>query len=217
MFEICTHQLAHCIKCMRNYWHPLSVCLHLGAPFETDLWNFVFFYYLSCDSKTFYPWEHFIQLLLTHVHTRMHVLLQSPFIFRKASVFYECTWHLIRWLMDVQLAQPLCSGCLYNCLCYEKKGETTMTKPSGMFKSDWPLSCLRQYKLMGRVVFLWLRHGEQWRNIQPEQIGSSDCCMSTALTRLTLPGHQLLWAFVEILKKNLCFLTSNLLQSRKFL
>lgn len=176
-----------------------------------------FIYYLLCDSKTFYPWEHFIQFLLTHVRTRMHLLLQSPFIFRTASVFYECTWHLIRWLTDVQLAQPLCSGCLYNCLRDERKGETTMTKPSGMFKSNWPLYCLRQYKLMGLVVFLRLRHGEQRRNIQPEQIGSSDYCMSTALTRLTLPGQQLLWAFVEILKKNLCFLTFNLLRSRQFL
>lgn len=137
-------------------------------------------------------------------------------IFKMASVVYNGTWHLIRWLTDVELAQPLCSGCLYNCLSDEKKGETTMTKPSGMFKSNWQLYCLRQYKLMGRIVFLRLRHGEQWRNVQPEQIGSSDFCMSTALTRLTLPGQQLLWAFVEILKKNLCFLTSNLLRSCKY-
>lgn len=128
LFEICTHQLAHCIKCIRIYWHPLSVCLHLGAPFESDLWNFVFFFTMCYVTQRHFipscPWEHFIQFLLTHVHTRMHVLMQSPFIFQTASVFYEYTWHLIRWLTDVQLAQPLCSGCLYNCLCNgKKKGE----------------------------------------------------------------------------------------------
>lgn len=126
--------------------------------------------------------------------------------------FYECTWHLIRWLTDVQLAQPLCSGCLYNCLCDEKKGETQWQNHQVCLRATDRFTASDNTNWW--VELFSFRHGEQWRNIQPEQI---DSCMSTALTRLTLQGQQLLWAFVEILKKNFSFLTSNLLRSCKFL
>lgn len=59
---------------------------------------------------------------------------------------------LIRQLTAVQLAQPLCPGCLY------KKGTATMTKPLSIFRSNWQLYRPRKQKLRSPVVFLLLWH-----------------------------------------------------------